>query len=143
VTAGETAFLWLNCGEKRGEYKMNEEIFVLFDTFMVKKTEIIYSQIKQDNSVELHIKKGTNTQILVVPHEDYYRAKETLSNLAMTVDATVLNYNKTALIEQIGWLTGNIRTSEVELERISKELKYLRIELRRNRINIKKDKNNE
>lgn len=119
---------------------MIEEKFILFDRFLVKKSDIIYATDRDDNSIELFIKKGNDTQKLTMRYSDSYDSKQALRMLATETDAATLNYYKTAIIEQMSFLSRNVRDTSHELEIIKKELNSLRLELRRNRLTSKKDK---
>ncbi len=111
--------------------------FIQFDSFIIKMDEIIYAK-KTDLNIKLLVRCEDEEKEFVMKYESEWARDEAFSKLTIDLDAWSLEFQwKHPLIKQIIYIREIIRESKNEFSTIRKELKMLRQELRKNRLNIK------
>lgn len=116
---------------------MKEE-FIRFDNFLVKKNDIIYAQLEDEKKLKIIIKEGDSTKSLTMIYPSDWEAEKALDILSADTNASTADHWQHSLVRQMYGLRGTVRECTKDMEKIKQELKSLRLELRRNRINIKK-----
>jgi len=118
-----------------------KEEFISFDSFLVKKNDIIFAKIHNLKSIIMTIKVGNDTKQLQMDYADSYDAKNALDRLSGDVDSFTVDHWKHSLVKQMYFSREIVREARNEITVIRRELKSLRMELRRNRLKleVKKD----
>src|SRR5579872_857084 len=105
---------------------MKEE-FIRFDSFIVKKNEIIYAELGDDEkSIILTVKDGTDTKKLRMNYRNSWDAEKCLNFLSVDTDAYTTDHWQHSLVKQVYFCRENTRECKNEMEKIKKELNSFR-----------------
>lgn len=109
--------------------------FIQFDSFIIKKSEIIYAKKSGEDKIELIVKDGESTKTFTMEYNNYFKRDESFAKL--TVDTTAFNLDfdwKHPLVTQIFYIRKYIMGNNIKIDELKKEVEGLRKELRKSRL---------